>query len=260
MKPTKNTGMVIVKTIPEGALVLLNGKKAGVTPFSDNTLLPNDYKITITLPRFEPYSETFDLAAGYTKIVAQNLVYKYGLITILSKPKGAEIHINDSMEGVTPYQNDTLNPGEYKLNLSLKGYEPINEKFRVRKHTRDTLVYTLFSSAKLDSVNAYKKEMKRGKRNVRRVAFGLFAAGAWGTGIYYESLVKKHETKAHDHYDTYKSLNPDETGPISKEVFAEHYEKAVAEQEKAKNKRIIRNSLYGTGGLFSFFFVLSIPF
>ncbi len=261
LKPTKNTGMLVVKTIPEGADVILNGKKVGATPFTDNTIMPEKYTIEIAHPRYETYSESFELAAGNTKIVARNLVYKYGLATIKSNPEGADVSLNAQKIGVTPYQNDTVVPGEYDLNLSMKGYVTVNEKITIRKHTRDTFAFILFSEAKLDSVKAHKKEMKKGKQNARRVIFGLFAAGAWGTGIYYNAQVKQHNDNAQEFKDEYKVLDPEGTGePVDIEKFNDTYQCAESEKKKAEDNALIRNILYGTGGLFTLFFVISIPF
>ncbi len=260
LKPTKNSGMLVVKTIPAGADIILNGKKVGTSPFTDNTLMPNEYTLETALPRFETYTETFELAAGYTKIVARNLIYEYGLLTIVSKPEGAQVTLNEQSVGTTPYQNDTVTPGENRLNLSLEGYVPIDEKIQVRKHVRDTLSYTLFSAAKVDSVKTHKKEMTRGKRNARRVIFGMIAAGAWGTGIYYNSQVKKHNDKAQKLIGEYNAMDPEIDGSIDQKIFAETYDAAVDEEKKAKDNALIRNILYGSGGLFTLFFVLSIPF
>ncbi len=130
LKPTKNTGMIVVKTIPAGADVILNGKKIGKTPFTDNTLMPGDYNLKAVLPRYETYTETFELPAGYTKIVARNLIYEYGILTVETKPKGAQVLLNEKAVGTTPYQNDTVTPGEAKLNLSMEGYVSINPSYK----------------------------------------------------------------------------------------------------------------------------------
>jgi TolB-like protein len=261
LKPSKNTGMVVVKTIPDGASVFLNGIKVGTTPFTDNTLIPEHYSLKISHPRYEDYTESFDLTAGSTKTIAQNLVYKYGLVTITSEPAGAAVSLNQKKAGVTPFQNDTVKPGEYSLNLSLAGYVPVIEKITVQKHTRDTFSYTLFSEEKLDSVKAHKREMKKGKRNARRAIFGLLAAGAWGTGIYYNAQVKQHNDKAQEYCQEYKNFDPTVTGvPIDPQTFNDTYQNAVDEKKLAEDNALVRNILYGTGGLFIFFFVLSIPF
>ncbi len=261
LKPSKNTCMLVVKTIPESATVVLNGITVGKTPFTDNTLIPGQYTLKVSYPRYEEHSESFDLAAGHTKIVARNLVYKYGLISILSKPEGAQVSLNQKKVGVTPYYTDTITPGEYTLNLSLEGYVPVNGKITIHKHSSDTFSYMLFSEAKLDSVKAHKRKMNKGKRNARRIIFGLLAAGAWGTGVYYNTQVKKHNDNAQAFYNEYKELNPEQQGiPIPPEKFTETYENAEHEKKLAEDNKLIRNILYGSAGLFTFFFVLSVPF
>jgi TolB-like protein len=261
LAPTKNTGMLQVVTQPEGAEIVLNGKTRGPSPLVDNTLLPGKYTITISYPRYETYTETFLLAAGYTKIISRTLAYKYGILTIASKPDSASVSINDIAVGMTPFYTDTMRPGEYRLSLSLQGYRSIEDKFIVRKHVADTLSYTFFSDAQLDSVKTTQWKMNRGRRNARRVIFGMLAAGAWGTGIYFNHGIKQHTENAQELYDAYSALDPEISGqPVMVDEWEDLYNEAKSEYAKAKDKVVLRNILNGTGGLFTLFFTLSIPF
>ncbi len=259
IKPSKNSGMVVVKTIPAGAVVYLNDKKYGVTPFVDNTILPGKYILKIKLPRYETYSEIFSLPAGYTHKVSRNLFYKYSVITIKTEPKAAKVKIDEKNVGLTPYYSDSLIPGEHVLNLSMEGYKSINEKFNAIKNVRDTIFYTLYTLASLDSARSFEKEMRRGGRNARRIIFGVLAAGAWGAGIYFNTEVDKNLSKEEKLLEKYNET-PTSGNPITESEFDIRYEKYKDAVDKTEENMMLRNILYGVGGLFTFCFAISIPF
>ncbi len=175
LKPTKNAGMITIKTIPDSADIILNGNKVGVSPYASNILLPGKYKLEIKKDRFETYNEEFELSAGSIKQVGRNLTYKYSIVTILSKPEGATITMDDKIVGKTPFFNDTLQPDEYKLKLFLKNHKPVVDKFLALKNGNDTLAYNLFTEKFLDNEKKRKREENKGKRIARRIIFGTLA-------------------------------------------------------------------------------------
>lgn len=258
LKPTKNAGMLVIKTIPDNADIYLNGNKVGTTPFASNTLLPGKYKLEIKKDKFETYTEEFELNAGSVKQVGRNLTYKYSIITILTKPEGATITLDGKIIGKTPFYNDTLTPDEYKLKLFLKNHKPVEDKYLAIKNISDTLAYKLFTEKFIDNEKKRQREEKKGRRIARRIIFGTLAAGAWGTGIYYNSEVKKSINNENDLYEKYMEVPTSE--PISAEEYSSRYSAYKKAVDSTDENRLIRNILYGTGGLFSLFFAISIPF
>ncbi len=259
MKPAKNAGMLVVKTIPQKADIYLNNIKIGKTPYADNTLLPDRYTLTIKKKHYEPYKEEFDLAPGKVKHIAMNLTYSYGRLTVISDPVGADVLFDGDKAGITPYHNDTLEPGKYKLDLTLEGYKPVNEKLLIYKNTSDTLSYKLFSQEYLDSLRRSKWENNRAKRNARRIIFGLLAAGSWGSGIYFNSEVKAGLDKEKELYSDYMEA-AEASDPITAQEYSDRYDKYKEAVNETDSNALTRNILYGAAGIFTLGFVISIPF
>lgn len=258
LKPTKNTGMLVIKTIPDEADIYLNGNKIGSTPYANNTLLPGKYNLEIKKNRYETYTEEFELNEGSVKQIGRNLSYKYSIITILTKPDSATITMNGKIVGKTPFYIDTLIPDEYKLKLFLKNHKPVEDKFLAIKNVSDTLAYKLFTEKFIDNEKRRKREENKGSRIARRIIFGTLAAGAWGTGIYYNNEVKSSLSNEKELYEKYMESPTNES--ISAEEYNDRFEAYKNAVNKTDENRLIRNILYGTGGLFSLFFTISIPF
>lgn len=259
LKPTKNSGMVIIRSFPAGAEIYLNDMKMGVTPFIDNTLIPDRYFLKLVLNRYEPYTETFELQPGAIKEISQTLLYNYGSIVVLTQPQGAAVSINSNPVGITPYINDSIEPGEHKISLSMKGFQDVTDKFQSVRNKRDTLTYTLFSLAKLDSQKMMRMKEQRKKRNARRIVFGLFAAGSWGTGIYFNAKAKNNLEEEKRLWDIYNQ-KPGPDNPITQEEYAKRFEAYNNAVRQSNRYMLIRNIVYGVGGGWTFFFALSIPF
>ncbi len=66
-------GGVKITSNPTGALILLNGSKAGSTPWSSVLLLPGKYKMDLVLPSYDPVSETWSISEGQTHELSYKL-------------------------------------------------------------------------------------------------------------------------------------------------------------------------------------------
>lgn len=67
------TGTIIVRSVPSGAQVEVNGKYSGNTPIDLPDLPPGVYRIDISLSGYVPASGTYTLNAGETKQVSERL-------------------------------------------------------------------------------------------------------------------------------------------------------------------------------------------
>jgi len=141
--PILQNGFIEINSEPVGAEVYINDKNEGVTPFK-RELSPGAYKLIIKkYPEYEELTETLDVKAGETYSKNYTLIAKYGLLNIDSAPKGAEVHINDKREGVTPLKRD-LPSGTYVLKIKKPPeYEEIMDVLAIKAADTISKTYTL---------------------------------------------------------------------------------------------------------------------
>lgn len=126
-EPPLSNGKLFVSSYPEEALIFLDGKFTGyLTPDTIKYLEEGTFKLTLKKNYFK------DIAASVT-IIKDSLSSIYidyrnyqgvlGNISIDSKPRGAEIFLDDSATGkVSPSILSNIFPGDYELKLKYEGY------------------------------------------------------------------------------------------------------------------------------------------
>ncbi|MFH0920883.1 MAG: PEGA domain-containing protein [Fibrobacterota bacterium] len=121
----KPAAFLSVKAQPLSASILVNGTVAGTGEVSRMEVPPGDITLSIEAPGCESYAETLSLTPGETRAIEKTLSSVFGTLTVTTTPPGAALFINEQPAGVTPYHNEKLAPGNYKLRFELQGYEPI---------------------------------------------------------------------------------------------------------------------------------------
>ena len=250
---------LVVKSVPSGAALSINGEPSGTTPFRNDTLMPGTYKVRLEKTGYEAIEGSGTLKAGESRTIEKKMISLYGSLAVESTPSGASLFLNDSPAGRTPFRSDTLAPGDYGLRLEMAGYAGQSDKLAV---VRDSLLnrrYSLaHSKAWLDSVEAVKASKAADKaarykhgRTVRRIWFASLAAAAAGTAYYFETRTAaavKDQKEIQDEYD-------------NATMDFDSYEKDFdAAGDRAKSNALVRNILYGVAGGFGFLFLISIPF
>ncbi len=252
--PANNAAMLVVKTVPDGFSVQLNGREEGKTPFTNAQLLPGRYSLKLSSPKYDDYIESFDLNAGVTKKIETTMTHKYGVVIVKTNPQGASLKFDDANVGTTPWTSDSVYPGEHSLYLTMKDCRPVSAKINVIKGKLDTEAYILYNSAAVDSINKANRKDAAPRRWARRIVFGTLAAGALGTGIYFNSRVKSDNSSASDALTKYNKSG------LSTSQYSMYYSDYQNSHDSAKKNTVFRNILYGVAGGFGFFFCLSIPF
>jgi hypothetical protein len=253
-KPSANAALLRVHSVPDSAQLHLNNRYAGLTPYENANVLPGQYTAKLIAPRYETWeSEPFNLNKGETKELSTDLVYKFGVLSLLSAPAGATVFLNKTKAGATPYYNDLLQPGSYALRLELSGYGPVTENIEIMKNRRDTLSFSLYTKGFLDSTNAQNKQLTKRKKLGWQIALGICAAAAGGTGIYMNSEVKKSLDKEKSTFAAYKAARLQTDIDASYDSYS-----GTVKQTDAVILR--RNIVYGAAGAFTFVFGLTLLF
>lgn len=170
----------MVTSDPAGALVSLDDSLRGESPCRVTGVPAGKHVLTIKKKGFYLKRAEIVVDSALGKELSFSLL-RPGFLRIESDPAGASLSIDGKIEGITPYQNDKVKPGEHIVKLELKHYAPLERTITMENGGRDTVRCTLDHSAVYnDSVTASRrKEMRSGRERVASgIASALFCLGA----------------------------------------------------------------------------------
>jgi uncharacterized protein YegL len=101
---TKNVtkkGALIVKSIPVGKVVRLNGKNAGVTPLKASNLPPRNFNVEVYFDNDRIWKKEIEIKGGYTASVRAREQDALKNLWVISKPHGASVFIDGEYVGYT---------------------------------------------------------------------------------------------------------------------------------------------------------------
>ena len=131
----KGFGSLSVKTTPVGASVYLNQKWVGKTPYENKGLSAGEYLLAIRQDGYKDYTEHVKIILNKTKTISKQLAADKenpsGRFRITTKPSGASVYLNGGFVGSTPYENNKLPTGSYKILIKKTGYTDINENMDI---------------------------------------------------------------------------------------------------------------------------------
>ncbi|MBU4485600.1 MAG: PEGA domain-containing protein [Candidatus Delongbacteria bacterium] len=110
MKP--NFGKLIIKSEPSDAVIWLNGKQVGKTPYSIEQARSGKYVVKLTMELWSDYEdqvEVFD-----SKTTDKTLVMNKNFGTIVIKAKDCDIFVNGEKKGKSEFKGN-LPPGKYTV-------------------------------------------------------------------------------------------------------------------------------------------------
>ena len=128
-------GRLMIQSVPESAPVIIDGKPAGSTPVTVDSVRPGHHLVIIQNPDLEswfnePVCDTVQIAGGEQKIL------RYTLNTrrlIASLPFGAEVVWGDSVIGTTPFVAGSKMNGQ-SFTIRKSGYEPATVLLSASQH------------------------------------------------------------------------------------------------------------------------------
>lgn len=137
-------GLLLVKSEPAGANIVIDGVSCGETPRLV-TYLDAAYPHKLVL-RKAGYRQT-ELKVhfnGRTPLcVSERLVLDSGVVTINTEPQGAEVIVNGAVRGKTPLVVGDVPKGRTTLKLRLDGFKDIAESIAVNAGDEQTLNYVM---------------------------------------------------------------------------------------------------------------------
>lgn len=110
------TGILEIKSLPEGAAVYLNEAHKGETPLTINALEPGAYKLELKQGNYGAIQEV-QVEAGRRQSLSIQLKELFGSLELSSQPQGVRVYLDGEPAGETPLTIPNLSIGEHRLKL-----------------------------------------------------------------------------------------------------------------------------------------------
>jgi len=159
------TGRVLVRSLPTGARVFLDGKEMGVTPLPLRSIPFGGHRVRVLREGYEAVDSDVTLTpARPSDSLIVDLKPRSGTVTastssngapavaaetptaglvVESRPPGATVFLNDRRLGTTPLTMDAVASGVYAIRLELDGYRQWSSSVRVAPGERSRIAASL---------------------------------------------------------------------------------------------------------------------
>lgn len=145
-----------INTVPEGALIVLDGKEIGNSPVvakvdtGTHTIVCQkegfyQKKVVIRIPSYEKNQLSIKLTSP-------------AKVKIITEPPNAQLLINGEMKGFTPYKDSLFKPGKYILQLEKEGYVTKIDSFKIESGEEITIIDTLQKTVMIAPQETNKKK------------------------------------------------------------------------------------------------------
>ncbi|MBN1999214.1 PEGA domain-containing protein [candidate division KSB1 bacterium] len=114
-------GAVTVISQPLEAELFVDNVTRGITPITVSDLDAGEHILRIVKEGYTDYMERVSIKGDeITRVQAELKQWSY--LTIISSPSGAEVYLNNNLQGETPLQREKIEPGSYDVSVRLPGY------------------------------------------------------------------------------------------------------------------------------------------
>jgi Flp pilus assembly protein TadD len=125
---------ISLTSTPSGATIYIDGGYKGATPKTIKDIPPGSHTLKITKFGYEDVTKVIKVIAGKTTSVSVDLVPIFATIEVSSIPSGAEVYLNDTYKGKTPFKDDKILPATYRLKISKTDYQPWYKNVEVKSN------------------------------------------------------------------------------------------------------------------------------
>lgn len=188
-----------------------------------------------------------DVVSSLTKKVSEKMKVlvareNYGGITVTTTPKGAAISLDGKSVGKTPWHEDLIDPGDHTIGISHTDYALVERTVTLHKGKLTELSIDLVrSEAFKDSVKTVQKAKKSTSQLIRKIGFGILAAGIGAAGVVTNFQVSDDIKTRDKAYDRYLAAE-------SQDAADDAWNDAEKRQEALDSSTLKRNVFYGLAG------------
>ena len=108
----------------------INSRLENVGATLEEELPPGAYDILVDNPYYATYSTSVMLERGLPYSLEVELDKIKGVVALESKPAGAQVYVNEKLQGITPLTFEESG-GAYQLRIELPGYQTINDVIEI---------------------------------------------------------------------------------------------------------------------------------
>jgi formylglycine-generating enzyme required for sulfatase activity len=124
-------GTLSMTSVPDKAVVRLDGKDIGETPITFEAL-QGAHELEVTKEGWKPIARRIEVQAGTVSTIATiELERVDGTIALASDPSGASVLVNAQFRGQTPLTLSLVGDSDYQLTVSKAGYKTDSRRVRV---------------------------------------------------------------------------------------------------------------------------------
>jgi hypothetical protein len=125
------TGGMDLRSVPEGASLMVNGEYRGKTPMTVSDLAAGTYNVTFSRFGFVEVSMPVLVQPGKLSEVNATLLPRVGTLMVVTSPAGARIRIDGADAGVSPVTFPNLTADNHTLTIEKEGYSLILQPVRI---------------------------------------------------------------------------------------------------------------------------------
>ena len=141
---SSNNGILQAVGTPAGSILYINEKTAGPVPYQAK-YPAGTYLLELRAPGYISQTKEITVHANRTVKTSFALLPEPSSIFIETEPANAVCVVRGEKRGTTPLKINNLQPGNYKIEVSLPGYETIEEMVEVKAGSHEKLKITLES-------------------------------------------------------------------------------------------------------------------
>jgi hypothetical protein len=128
----RKRGTLKILSLPSQAVVEIDGRVAGKTPFVTDSIAFGKHLVRLTSRGYLDIEKSIEIRDALPKTIRVNFEIANGTLYLNASPKDAVIHIdNKRIDGISP-EGIRLLPGKYVVRASRAGYEKFNTLAIVR--------------------------------------------------------------------------------------------------------------------------------
>jgi len=138
-------GYYQVTSTPSGAQVFLDGKPMGTAPIAKTKIASGTHQLRVIYNLYHEHEEEFAIQDGDNKKFDVTLKPAHGTLIVNSQPESdANVYVDDVLVGTTPYTNDQIASGQYRVKIDKDLWMGAEEIIRIydEQTTDKTLLLT----------------------------------------------------------------------------------------------------------------------
>jgi len=120
-------GAMELRSVPEGASVVMDEQYLGKTPLTLSDLTPGTYNVIFSKFGYQKFSARVPVEEGRNTEVTATLVQDTGALVITSVPTGATVLVDGLNSGITPLNAGNLTTGNHTVTALLDGFVSLEQ-------------------------------------------------------------------------------------------------------------------------------------